>query len=138
MHSFKGLAHIGLYSGDAEKTKAFYMNQLGFALLNERVINKKDGAWVRVVMLTLGDMTMEVIEHSDQALHKTGNSGCVDHLAIEVENLPEIIAELRKKGISFLTEEPTINPDMLGGAQYIYLLGPSGESIELFERLTPA
>lgn len=135
MHSFKGLAHIGLYSSDLEKTKKFYMDNFSFKCVDERVIEKTNNETVKVTMLALNDMVLEVIEHSDTALRKTGNGGCVDHLAIEVENLSEIITELRTKGQVFRTEEPVVNMEMLGGAQYIYLSGPNGESIELFEYL---
>ncbi|AJY75082.1 VOC family protein [Paenibacillus beijingensis] len=136
MHSFKGLAHIGLYSGDVEETINFYTSNFDFQVVNERTIEKPDHQWVKVAMLALNGMTLEVIEHSDKSLHKTGNGGCVDHVAIEVENLPEIVTAIRAKGHQFRTEEPVVNMEMLGGARYIYLSGPSGESIELFELLS--
>jgi catechol 2,3-dioxygenase-like lactoylglutathione lyase family enzyme len=30
MNKFQGLAHIGIYTDDIEKSKAFYINNLGF------------------------------------------------------------------------------------------------------------
>lgn len=86
-------------------------------------------------MIGLGDMLIELIEHSDITQQKSGNAGCVDHIAILVTGLYEIIGDLKAKGCQFLTEEPISITEPGWESHYIYLYGPSMESIELMEYL---
>jgi len=80
-------------------------------------------------------MVIELLEPSDKSLAKQGNAGSVDHIAIEVKNLDELVSQLKAKGIEFETEKPIKLEKLFNGAQVIFFRGPSGERLELFEFL---
>jgi catechol 2,3-dioxygenase-like lactoylglutathione lyase family enzyme len=133
MSEFTGLAHIGLQTGDIQASKKFYMENLGFRLDYETVMDRPDGAWLKIAFVNLNGMIIELLESSDKDANKTGNAGCVDHLTIEVKNLPALLGELKAKGIVFETEEPIVIDKLFNGARIIFFRGPSGERLELFE-----
>jgi lactoylglutathione lyase len=135
MSNFKGLGHIGLYTENIEATKSFYIDNLGFRLDYETISEKPGNAWLKIAFINLNGMVIEVLEPSDKALIKKGNSGCVDHLTIEVKNLNVIVADLKTKGITFETEEPIRLDKLFNGIQIIFFRGPSGERLELLEFL---
>ncbi len=135
MSNFKGLAHIGLFTEDVEASKSFYMNNLGFKLDYETKLDKPNNAWSKIAFINLNGMVIELIEPSDKTLVKKGNNGSVDHLTIEVKNLPDIVSNLKTRGITFETEVPIINEKLYNGVQIIFFRGPSGERLELFEFL---
>ncbi len=135
MSNFKGLAHIGLFTADIEESKRFYVENLGFTLEYETVMDKPDNHWTKMAFLNLNGMVIELLQHSDKAKHKTGNDGCVDHLTIEVKDLEQVVTDLKEKGIVFETEAPIKMEKLFNGAQVIFFRGPSGERLELFEYL---
>lgn len=133
MSKFIGLAHIGLYTGDIEASKRFYTENLGFKLDYETVMDKPESAWLKMAFISLNGMIIELLESSDRNANKTGNAGCVDHLTIEVKDLPSLVSELKGKGIVFETEEPIVLDKLFNGVRIIFFRGPSGERLELFE-----
>ena len=61
-----------------------------------------------------------------------GKATC-EHFCFNVEDVDAAVRELRAAGVdSFLTEEP-YSRDIFGGVRIIFLTGPSGELIELFQ-----
>ena len=61
-----------------------------------------------------------------------GKATC-EHFCFNVEDVDAAVRELRAAGFdSFLTEEP-YSRDIFGGVRIIFLTGPSGELIELFQ-----
>ena len=133
MSNFKGLAHIGLFTEDIEKSKSFYMDKLKFKLDSEAKIDKPDNAWTKIAFINLKGMVIELIEPSDKSKVKSGNEGSVDHLTIEVKNIDDVVNKLKLKGIIFETEEPIIMKSLFKGIRIIFFRGPSGERLELLE-----
>lgn len=135
MSNFKGLAHIGLFTGDIEKSKEFYINNLNFKLDYETISLKPNNAWLKIAFISLNGLVIELLEPSDKTAVKKGNAGSVDHIAIEVKNLEDIVSQLKSKGIEFETENPIKMEKLFNGVQVIFFRGPSGERLELFEFL---
>ena len=135
MENFKGLAHIGLFTEDIEKSKGFYMDNFNFKLEHEVKVDKPAGAWLKIAFLNLNGMVIELLEPSDKTGIKKGNDGCVDHLAIEVKELELLMENLRLKGITFETEKPIKVEKLFRGVQVAFFRGPGGERLELFEYL---
>jgi len=134
MACFKGLAHIGLFTEDIERSKSFYIDSFGFKLEDEITLDKPGNQWLKLAFISLNDMVIELLEPSDKTNVKRGNAGSVDHIAVKVENLQEIVDVLKKKEIVFETEEPNYIKKL--DAQMIFLRGPSGERIELIELIS--
>lgn len=135
MANFKGLAHIGIFTGDIEKSKSFYIEKLGCKLKYETIMDKPDNQWLKMAFIDLNGMVIELLEPSDKTTLKTGSDGSVNHIAIEVKGLKVLVEELKAKGVDFETEESVTREKLFNGAQMIFFKGPSGERLELFEFL---
>ncbi|MBA1333644.1 MAG: hypothetical protein HPY66_0037 [Firmicutes bacterium] len=135
MYNMKGLAHIGLSTRDTEASKNFYINNLGFSLVSETRLDRPDGSWLNLSFLNLNGLVVELIEASDKAKSGVDGVGSINHIAIEVENLPEIMNNLKSRGIVFENENPRQIRELFNGVQVAFLKGPNGERIELFEYL---
>lgn len=124
---FKGLAHVGVVALDSKASIDFYTKNLGFTYKSQ-----KDMGDLKISFIELGDLTIELLENKDPSgINKV--HGLINHLAIEVEGIEEIVEGLKKKNIDFESQNVGVVPDLLGGIKAIFLYGPSGERIELFE-----
>lgn len=131
MRSFKGLAHIAVYTTDMGKSIAFYETLGGECTARDSV--QKPGGVNLLAMVRLADFEIELIQPGDGTVVPT-QDGVIPHFAIEVEDLPLVVNELRAMGLdTFRTEEPVVLPKLFGGLQNIFFKGPSGELIELIE-----
>lgn len=116
------LAHVCLFSHDLAAAEAFYVGALG---LRKCFDFTKKGAWVGLY-LACGERTfIEIFLHDEAPFAKTGQ---VNHLCLEVPDLPAAVEELRGKGIE--VTEPKYGCDDTWQA---WLKDPSGSPIELFQ-----
>jgi len=132
MDNIKGLAHIGILTSDAEKSKDFYVNNLGFKFDYETILHKSDGSSKKLLFVKLNNVMLEFIESSDKT-NPVCNSGVIDHISFEVKNMDEICEQLNHRGVVFKSSQPINLPDVYNGAKIIFLEGPNGETLELFE-----
>lgn len=135
MSNFKGLAHINIATDDIEKSKEFYTKALGFKFEYEARIDEPNNAWLKLAFVNLNGMVIEFLEPSDKTTVKNGCDGIINHIAIEVKNIDEVMEDLKAKGIVFETEKPGYAENMFKGIKFCFFRGPSGERIELFEFL---
>lgn len=124
----KGLAHIGIYASDAEVSKDFYLNTLRFDFKAENVLPNG----VRLIFCDAGSCQIELV-CPPAATNRP--EGVVSHIAIECENIEAWVEELRAKGVKFESDHVNVMDGLLGGAKNIFLNGPDGERIELWEYL---
>ena len=123
-----GLAHIGILVTDAEASKDFYLNTLRFDLKAEHTLPNG----VRLVFCDAGSCQIELV-CPPAGMKKP--EGVVSHIAIECKNIEKWVEELRAKGVYFESEQIGVMENLLGGAKNIFLHGPDGERIELWEYL---
>ncbi len=135
MAVFKGPAHIGIHTRDMERSKAFYIENLGFTPEYEAVVEKPGNQWLKLSFLRLGEMVIELVEPSDSKKAGAGQGGSINHIAIEVNGISDIVSTLKGKGVEFETVEPSVIPDLFNGIVTAFLKGPSGERIELLEHM---
>ena len=120
----KGLAHIGIMTKDAKKCAQFYINHLNFRSFYS---------------YSVGDLSLEFVECGGCIIEFVQNGGAdgagiVDHVALEVQGIEALVEKLKADGIVFETEEITKMPDFYpNGVKNIFLQGPAGERIELFD-----
>lgn len=124
-----GLAHIGVYVADAEKSKDFYLNTLRFDFKAENVLLNG----TKLIFCDAGSCQIELI---CPAVPVKKPEGVVSHIAIECKNIEAWVEELKEKGVKFETENVSVMDTLLGGAKNIFLNGPDGERIELWEYIT--
>lgn len=125
----QGLAHIGVYVKDLEKSKKFYCEILDFII--EEECTTKDAL---VSFAVNGSVTLELI----QPLHdKEGVDGFIDHIALKVTDIGKVKIRLEEKGLEFKEETKiTFAPDIYSnGSKWIMFRGPDNEHLELNERL---
>lgn len=135
MKSFRGLAHIAVYTTDIEQSIRFY-ELLGGECTMRGSVQKPAGV-NQLAMVRLTDFEIELIQPGDGTA-VTAEGGVIPHFAIEVENLPLVVNEMCVMGIGdFCTAEPNVMPELFGGLQNIFFRGPSGELIELIEHFQP-
>lgn len=124
-----GLAHIGIYTADLEKSVGFYKS-LGFTE------DARCTPGPQLAFLSLGTCLLELICPADPAtLADCSAKGWIAHVCIECTHIEEVVADFKRKGIIPAQAEISYNANILGGIKNIFFDGPSGESIELFDYL---
>jgi len=123
-----GLAHIGILVSDAEKSKEFYLHTLRFDLKEDCTLPNG----TRLIFCDAGSCQIELV---CLPAHTPKPEGVVSHIAIECKNIEGWVEELKGKGVQFESESITVMDGLLGGAKNIFLRGPDGERIELWEYL---
>ena len=124
----KGLAHIGILVADAEVSKDFYLNTLRFDFKAENVLPNG----TKLIFCDAGSCQIELV---CPPVAPNKPEGVVSHIAIECENIEGWVEELRAKGVKFESDHVNVMGGLLGGAKNIFLNGPDGERIELWEYL---
>lgn len=119
---FIGVEHIGIKVLEMEKAIRFYLEVLGFKLIN-RI---KPGE-VELVFLELGGTVVELVEVIDGRRYE---DGVVNHLAIRVTDIFKAIEHLKAQQVKLTSYEPMA----LGAGRYnFFFQGPSGEKLELYQ-----
>ena len=114
-----GVHHVSINVTDVDEALAFYTGPLGLAVRSDRPDFGFGGAW---------------LDAGDQQIHLIGaptpqNLG--QHLALQVGDLPATVAELRGQGIEIT------DPSPVGPGLQSFLVDPSGNAVELYQRVTP-
>ena len=120
-----GLAHIGVFVKDIDKSIDFY-KRLGFTL------DKEEKPSIRLAFLSAGSCLIELVERKDLSPRE---AGVVDHVAVVVDDISAAIDNAIAQGINI--DPAQINQlDILGGVKNIFFDGPDGERLEFFEYLS--
>jgi len=123
-----GLAHIGLFVKDIEKSKKFYTEILGLECINECVLEGLDNTFT-IAFMKKGSLCIELVMRKQQT--ELGN-GVIDHIAMQVDDLAAMMVKLSALGVKFESKEPDYHPTMLGnGAKWIFFRGPDNEHLEI-------
>lgn len=118
MHAV-GIHHVSINVTDVEAALAFYTGPLGLTVRTDRPDFGFPGAW-----LDAGTQQIHLIGASTPA-----NLG--QHLALQVADLAEAVAELRSQGID------VTDPSVVGPGLQSFLVDPSGNAVELYQRVAP-
>ena len=119
--------HIAIIASDWEKTRAFYIDKLGFQLIRE-VWREAQQDYLR--MLQLGDTVLEVFVKPNAPQRVTAPEALgLRHLAFCVENTEEAAAWLNALGI----ETEPIREDLVNGGRFTFFRDPDGLPLELHE-----
>ena len=94
-----GAGHIGLMVSDMAASVAFYRDLLGMSILYHNCIqDEKNGKTVTINFFQLGSLVIEAI-HAPGL--EVGAGGRIDHIAVAVEDIESVKAELERKDIAF-------------------------------------
>ena len=119
-----GLAHIGIFVKDIDKSIDFY-KRLGFTL------DKEEKPSIRLAFMSAGTCLIELVEKSDIPARTAGQ---VDHIAVVVDDINAAIANAKAAGIKI--NDPVNEMGILGGIRNVFFEGPDGERLEFFEYIS--
>jgi len=103
----KKIDNVGIAVSSIEKAKKFYEDQLGMKLSEPETVEEQK---VRVAFVKVGESKVELLESLDEEgpiakfIEKRGEG--FQHIAFNVENIEEKLAELKSKGVRLIDEKP--------------------------------
>jgi len=113
------LDHVGIAVKNLDETIGFYKDVLGLDLAEIEVVEEQK---VKVAFLPIGDTEIELLESTADdgpiAKYIERNGEGVQHLAFQVENIEEAIAEMQEKGMRMIDEMPRYGA---GGAKIAFM-----------------
>jgi lactoylglutathione lyase len=117
------MLHLGLRVTDLERSHAFYA-ALGYA----KVGSVPETGFGSLTMLQLPDDPFVSLELVHDPARPVEDTGAVNHLVVQVDDLEAAIADLAAKGV---TAEPPAEPGP--GLRTSWLTDPDGYRIELVQ-----
>ena len=120
--------HICVHAKDIDESIAFYRDMFGFTLVGRESSDVDEYA-----MLRLGSSRLELIQPKPQKDDDFGDRGSIAHIGLGVRGIDSVVADLRAKGVKFLSEEIEDHDAPLGGLRAIQLRGPADEHINIYE-----
>ncbi len=126
-----GLAHIGVFVSDIERSIAYYEKILGFECYEKTDIENPSGV-IRLAFIRNGSCIIELVQKPN-AIQKS--DGPVDHIAMVVDDIDAAMKSLKAKGVVFEKDEPVVLPTLFNGVKYAFFRGPDGEQLEINELL---
>lgn len=126
--NIKSVHHIAIICSDYKKSKEFYVNKLGFKILAENYREEKKSYKLD---LCIGDKyQIELFSFPNPPERASKPESCgLRHLAFEVENIEEVVNELKKEDI--LCED--IRIDEFTGKKFTFFQDPDRLPLELYE-----
>ena len=119
--------HAAIIASDYQRSKDFYVNQLGLELVREVYREQRNDY---ILTLKVGDIEVELFVMPDPPARVTDPEACgLRHLAFRVADIEAAVAELAEKGISC---EP-IRMDPYTMTRMTFFADPDGLPLELHE-----
>jgi methylmalonyl-CoA/ethylmalonyl-CoA epimerase len=129
----KKINHIAIIVPDLDASLAFWRDTLGLPLTHVEEVASQEAM---VAFLPTGDSEVELVKPTTEAsgaakfLAKRGPG--LHHIALEVDNLEEMLTRLKEKGVRLINETPVA---AAGGnrAAFIHPESANGVLVELYE-----
>ncbi len=121
--------HIAIICSDYEKSKAFYTDVLGLKVIRETYREERQS--YKLDLELNGQYVIELFSFPDspKRISRPEATG-LRHLAFEVDNLEETLADLRTKNVA---AEP-VRVDELTNKSFTFIFDPDNLPIELYEK----
>ena len=124
----KRIHHIAILTDDYEKSKAFYTDILGFEILKETYREARQS--YKLDLAINGQYQVELFSFPEfKERNSFPESKGLRHLAFEVENVDEVVAELRSKDV----DVQDIRVDEITGKRFAFFYDPNGQPLEMYE-----
>jgi methylmalonyl-CoA/ethylmalonyl-CoA epimerase len=104
--------HLGIATKGIDEALKFWEDALGLENVHTEIVEDQK---VRVAMLPIGESRIELLEPTSEDspiskfIEKRG--GGIHHIAVEVENIEESLAQLKAKGMRLIDESPRIGAE---------------------------
>ena len=124
----KRIHHIAILTDDYEKSKAFYTDILGFEILKETYREARQS--YKLDLAINGQYQVELFSFPEfRERNSFPESKGLRHLAFEVENVDEVVAELRSKDV----DVQDVRVDEISGKRFAFFYDPNGQPLEMYE-----
>lgn len=121
--------HIAIICSDYEKSKHFYVNLLGFSIINETYREARDS--YKLDLRVGNNAQIELFSFPNPPSRLSNPEGCgLRHLAFEVADLAETVADLESFGIPV---EP-VRIDELTGKSFTFFKDPDNLPLEIYQK----
>ena len=121
------LHHVAIIGSNYEKSRHFYVDQLGFSVIRENYRAER-GDWKIDLALSGMELELFIIPGRPQRPSYPEANG-LRHLAFRVESVPDTVRELEARGIAC---EP-IRVDTFTGCRMTFFSDPDGLPLEIHE-----
>lgn len=124
----KKIHHVAIICSDYEKSKHFYVNILGFEIIQE-TLRKMRNSYKLDLLVGNGDR-IELFSFPNSPKRLTRPEACgLRHLALEVDNINESIDYLKSHNL----EVEDIRIDEITGKRFTFFPDPDGLPLEIYE-----
>ncbi|MFN6525450.1 VOC family protein [Nostoc sp. ChiSLP03a] len=124
-----GIHHVAIICSDYERSKAFYVETLGFQIIQEtfRAARNSDKLDLKVAENT----QIELFSFPNPPERPSKPESCgLRHLAFQVDDVEETVFYLKSKGL----EVENIRVDEITGKKYTFFKDPDNLPLEIYER----
>lgn len=125
----RGIHHVAIICSNYEKSKSFYVDVLGFAIIRETFREARNS--YKLDLRVGNSDTIELFSFPNPPNRPSTPEACgLRHLAFEVDDLDVSVADLVSKGV----EVEKIRIDEITGKRFTFFKDPDGLPLELYER----
>jgi methylmalonyl-CoA/ethylmalonyl-CoA epimerase len=131
--TIKKIDHIAIVVPDIDEALKFWRDVLGLELSHVEEVPEQES---RVAFLPTGGSEVELVQPtsdtSGMARYMAKRGPGMHHISFAVDNIEEMLAQLKEKGVQLINEEPTIGA---GGTKiaFIHPKSTGGVLVELYE-----
>jgi glyoxylase I family protein len=120
--------HVAILTDDYEKSRYFYTELLGFAIIKETY--REDRKSYKLDLAINGQYQIELFSFPDYKERASfPEAKGLRHLAFAVNNIEEAVTELGAKGIA----THGIRTDEITNKRFCFFYDPNGQPLELYE-----
>jgi methylmalonyl-CoA/ethylmalonyl-CoA epimerase len=133
MPKIKSINHVAVVVDDMEKALSFWRDALGMELHELRDVPVENS---QVAFLPLAGSEVELVvptsEDSGIAKYLAKHGPGMHHICLEVDDIGDMLAQLKAKGVRLINEQPRTSAD---GKRYAFIHpeSTSGVLVELYE-----
>jgi len=131
MAKMEGIAHVGVFITDLDRSREFYEDILDFKTIYECSLKEQDGTTTNIAFVKNGNLVLELVQTANP---QKRTDGWIDHVALAVEDIESIQKLLEQRGVEFETDAPVFGKNVFpNGTKWLTFRGPDGEHLEINE-----
>ena len=121
--------HVAIICSDYEKSKQFYVDVLGFPIIQETFRKERNSYKLDLKVSETEQIELFSFPNPPQRVNSPEACG-LRHLAFEVDDIEESISQLQAKGVQF----EDIRIDEITGKRFTFFKDPDNLPLELYEK----
>ena len=126
---FNKIHHIAIICSDYQKSKYFYTQILGLPIIQETFRQERNS--YKLDLRVGEDDAIELFSFPDPPARLTRPESCgLRHLAFEVDDLEQCVADLNSQGV----EVEAIRFDELTGKRFTFFSDPDNLPLEIYQK----